>query len=511
MIWEANSEMPIKIDDENQLASFLDELEGRLEEVDIEYGETLWKKYLREPHGNLDEIERKRSKIILNDHYLRVVKEWVPRVKDGFLAKRVRAVERLLLSERIEALPDIFALRNRINEEHIKFRPVVLGKEMDRTDVREMLRKDPDRSKRKAAWESSAELSRKIENDVKELMKKRNYYAKELGYETYVEYSLSLDMIDKTELLNLYEELDRLSKPSFRATLEEIKEKLNIEHLEPWDISFAIDQFVKPPDEHFPKDHIIPKIKELVKSWGISTEKLPILIKQADIPFGGLCFAIHIPKDVRIVSNPRDGHKFYATLFHEYGHALHACFVKQRHYALKLDVGCFNEGMATILQHFTSDPEWLRVNTSLSNEEIARFVKARKASLLLRLRSLMALSIFEFLAYENPDRDLNKLWSRTRSRYLFVSENETPQWAAQSIYTTHPIYFQNYILAEMIAAQTIQHLKETYGELLNNAQIAEFLIQNYYSPGSSIDWPEKVRRATGKRLSAKALVEQLAI
>jgi peptidyl-dipeptidase A len=151
------------------------------------------------------------------------------------------------------------------------------------------------------------------------------------------------------------------------------------------------------------------------------------------------------------------------------------------------------------------------MNTSLTQEEIMRFVRARKASLLLRLRSLMALSIFEFLAYENPDQDLNKVWSRTRSRYLFVSENETPQWAGQSIYTMYPIYFQNYILAEMIAAQTLQHLKERYGELLNNAKIAEFLIQNYYGPGSSVDWPEKVKRATGRKLSAEALVQQLTI
>ena len=503
--------MPIKIDNEAKLASFLDELEGRLEEVDVEYGKTLWKKYLREPHGDLDEIEHKRSEIILNDDYFRVVKDWASRVKDKFLAKRVQVVKRLLLGERVEALPDVFALRNRTNEEHIKFRPVVMGKEMDRTDVREMLRKDPDRSKRKSAWESSAELSRKIENDVKRLMKKRNQNARELGYKTYVDYSLTLDMINKNELLKLYKELDRWSKPSFHAILEEIKEKLQIEHLEPWDISFAIDQFVEPPDEYFPKDQIIPKIKELVESWGVNTEKLPILIKQADIPFGGLCFFIRIPKDIRIVSNPRDGHRFYVTLFHEYGHALHGSFVKQVHYALKLDVGCFNEGMATILQHFTSDPDWLRMNTSLTNEEITRFVKATKASLLLRLRSLTALSIFEFLAYEDPEQDLNRLWSRTQAKYLFVSENETPQWAAQSIYTTHPIYFQNYILAEMIAAQTIQYLKEKYGQLLNKPKIAEFLIQNYYGPGSSVDWPEKVKRATGRKLGAEALVQQLAI
>jgi peptidyl-dipeptidase A len=504
-------EASVRVHSEDELNSFLDELEKRLEKIDVEYGETLWRKYLREPHGDLNEIERKRSEIILNDDYLGVLKEWKPRVRDVTLLKRVKAMERLFLNERVEALPEVFTLRNRINEEHIKFKPTVLGKKMDRTDVREILRKDSDRSKRRAAWESSAVLSRKIEAEVKELMKKRNQKAQEFGYKTYVDYSLTLDIIDKKELLQLYRDLERLSEPPFRSVLKHVKETLDIDQLEPWDISFAIDQFVKPPDEHFPKEKIIPKIKELIGAWGINPEKLPILIKEADIPFGGLCFPIRIPTDVRIVSNPRDGHRFYSTLFHEYGHALHACFVRQQHYPLKLDIGCFNEGMATILQHFVYDPHWLREHTSLSKEEVTRFVKAQKASLLLRLRNLMALSTFEFLAYENLKEDLNRLWSHTQARYLMVAKNETPQWASHSIYTTHPVYFQNYILAEMIAAQTLQHLKEKYGNLLNNRKVAEFLIENYYAPGSSVDWPEKIERATGKKLSAEALVKQLVV
>lgn len=487
----------------------MDKLEDRMEKIDIEYGETLWKKYLREPCGDLNEIERRRSEIILNDTYLNIVKQWKFKVSDALLKKRLQNAERLFLRERIEALPDIFLARNKINEEHIGFKPVVLGKTMERTDVAEMLRKDPESSRRRAAWESSAELSRKIEREVIELLRKRNEHAKELGYKTYVDYALTLDLIDKAELLRLYQELDELTRLSFHSVLDEIKQKLRIDPVEPWDINYAIDQFVNPPDEHFPRGEIIPKVRELVRSFGIISEELPILIKQADIPFGGLCFAIRIPTDVRIVYNPRDGYRFHSILFHEYGHAIHACFVRQPHFVLKGDIGCFNEGMATILQHFVYDYDWLRANTDISEEEILRFVKAEKASRLLRMRSLMAMSAFEFLAFENLDQDLNELWSQIRARYLFVSENLTPQWAAQSIFTTHPVYFQNYILAEAIAAQTIAYLREKYGNILNNAEVSRFLVENYYGPGSSIDWPEKIERATGHKLNAKALAEEL--
>jgi peptidyl-dipeptidase A len=503
------SELNTQITNEAELREFLDELEDHLEKIDVEYGENLYKKYLHEPCKDINEIERRRSEIILNDRYLEIVRKWRPKAKDQFLKKRLKAVERLFLRERVEGLPEVFQSRNKINEEHIAFKLVVLGKEMERTDVHEMLRKDSDASRRRAAWESFSELSDKIEADVKELMKLRNHHAEELGYKTYADYSLSQDLIDKAELLSLYDELSKLSEPILRSVLEEIKEKLGMEQLQPWDISYAIDQFVKPPDEHFPRELIVPKVKELVKSFGILPEERPILIKETDLPFGGLCFFIKIPNDMRMLSNPRDGHRFYVTLFHEYGHALHGSFIQQSHYALKLEVGCFVEGMARILEHFASDYDWLRENTPLSKEEILRFINARKASRLLRIRNLIAASAFEFEAYENPDQDLNRLWSQLRARYMFVPENETPQWAAQSMYTTHPIYFQNYVLADVIAAQTITHLRDKYGRLLGNSRVSKFLIENYYSPGASIDWPEKIKNATGRKLSAEALVEQL--
>lgn len=500
---------PISVTNEEKLKMFLDDVEDQLEEIEVERGETFWKKYLHEPSSDLDEIERRRSEIILNDHYLTTVKEWKSKTRDPHLKKRLQVLERFLLRERIEATPEVFSLRNKINEDHIAFKPMVLGKEMQRSDVYEMLRKNPDRSKLKAAWMASSKLAQKIEKNVKQLMKLRNQHVNELGYETYDGYALLQNMIDKTELLNLYDELYRLSEPFLHAAVEEVKEKLKIDQLQPWDVSYVMNQFVKPPDEHFPRDLIIPKTKDLARSFGFVPEELPILIKQFDIPFGGLCFDIKIPTDMRILSNPRDGHRFYRTLFHEYGHALHGSSISQASFAMKQDMGCFHEGMARIMEYFASDEDWLRENTSIPDEEIKRFLKAHKVYHLLRLRNLIALSTFEYKAYDNPDRDLNKLWSQVRSKYLFVPENETPQWASESIFTTHPIYFQNYVIADLIAAQTIAYLKKTYGRLLNNTEVSKFLVENYYAPGASIDWQEKIKRATGQRVSAKSLVEEL--
>jgi len=502
-------ETGVPVNNEKELKAFLDDVENRLEEIEVEKGETLWKKYIREPSGDLNEIERKRSEIILNEEYLATVKKWKPETRDAHLQTRLRVLEKLLLREHVEAKPDVFGLRNKINEDHIAFKPIVLGKPMQRSDVYEMLRKNADSAKRKAAWESFSKLAHKIEEDVRQLIKLRNAHIHDSGYEPYDAYVLAQNMIDKAELLRLYEELCDLSEPFLSSVLDDVRDNLKIEELQPWDISYIIDQFVKPPDAHFPRDQIFQKTKDLARSFGFVPEELPILIKETDIPFGGLCFGIRIPTDMRILSNPRDGHRFYSTLFHEYGHALHGCFINQSSFALKDEVGCFCEGMACIMEHFASDPDWLRENTSVPEAEIQRFVKANKVSRLLRLRNLVALSTFEFQAYDNPDQDLNRLWGKTRAKYLFVQENETPQWASQSIFTTHPIYFQNYIIADLIAAQTIAHLKDSHGTLLDNPEVSKFLISNYYAPGASIDWQDKIEKATGRKLRAEPLNQQL--
>ena len=127
------------VKDETDLKKFFDELENLFENIEREYGEALWKKYLREPSGDLNEIECRRSEIILNDQYFNVIKEWKPKARNPVLAKRLRGLERILLRERIEALPPIFSVRNKINEKHIAFKPVVSGRQMDRTDNQSFL------------------------------------------------------------------------------------------------------------------------------------------------------------------------------------------------------------------------------------------------------------------------------------------------------------------------------------------------------------------------------------
>jgi len=94
----------LNIRNEAELKAFMDELGDCMEKIDIEYGETLWKKYLHEPCRDLNEIERKRSQILLNDQYFKILNTWQPKTHDSLLKKRLRNAKRIFLRERVEAL-----------------------------------------------------------------------------------------------------------------------------------------------------------------------------------------------------------------------------------------------------------------------------------------------------------------------------------------------------------------------------------------------------------------------
>jgi hypothetical protein len=170
--------------------------------------------------------------------------------------------------------------------------------------------------------------------------------------------------------------------------------------------------------------------------------------------------------------------------------------------------------MAETLAYFTQYSEWISSVSGLSPDEVARYQRESKPRRILRFRSLMAQAHFEIEAYSNLEDDLNRLYAGQEARYLCTPLNLTPRWAASSFPTTHPIYRQNYIIAEMIAAQTHATLREKFGSFwqldpAGRARLFSFLAENYYVPGASIEWPEKIRHATGQSLNVSALAAEL--
>jgi peptidyl-dipeptidase A len=94
----------------------------------------------------------------------------------------------------------------------------------------------------------------------------------------------------------------------------------------------------------------------------------------------------------------------------------------------------------------------------------------------------------------------------------------SPDWASKVHFSTAPVYYQNYMLGEMMASQLRSHLRRVVlgggpdvdARYVSSPEVGAFLVERLYREGRAYDWRETLRRATGGALSAAAFVEDLA-
>ena len=73
---------------------------------------------------------------------------------------------------------------------------------------------------------------------------------------------------------------------------------------------------------------------------------------------------------------------------------------------------------------------------------------------------------FERALYRDRESDLNELWWRLVERFQGVSRPEgrdAPDWAAKVHFGVAPVYYQNYLLGEVLAAQLERDGRSGFG------------------------------------------------
>ena len=111
---------------------------------------------------------------------------------------------------------------------------------------------------------------------------------------------------------------------------------------------------------------------------------------------------------------------------------------------------------------------------------------------------------FEREFYADPDRDdFNSLWWDLVERLQLVkrpSGRDEPDWAAKIHVAVAPVYYHNYVLGHLIAAQLRHHLEEQLAsEPFFMSEIAgRYLQEALFGPGARNRWEDAVLRATGE-------------
>jgi peptidyl-dipeptidase A len=519
-----NIQAKTEVNSKDELYVYLDSLERRYEKACERMGLANWNSYSHEAAYDLDGAKAEFAGIFGDTTARSIIETWLGRaasLSDKPLARRLELWHRCFIGGAIYADPSIAAIENRLQQTITGFKLKLGDSLLTRAQVSNRLRQERKQQQRHRLWSLPSQISAAAGDDLIRLVKLRNEKARSLGFPNYFSLALRLQAIDEAWLLRTMNELEEQTRAPMEDFMASAREKMHAETFGAWDFDYALREAVQLPDKYFLPESVFAVIHKFQKSIGFDVDSLPIREVVKDIPYGGLSLALRIPSDSRFLVNPTKGKNFYAVAFHEYGHSLKAVHTRVDYPILKgyewipgAQCAAYEEGVADMHGEFTDDSLWISTYTPAKPRQIEHYIKNRPLPALCRLRRLMKDFFLEYRMYQDPDQDLAALEREMFKKYLLVDldPEEPPQFAASIWYVSYPCYYQNYVLAGMIATQLQEALSSKFGEEKSrDPHLAEWMIAHLYRTGESDEWTERIRDATGKSLESGAYLRKLGI
>ena len=468
--------------------------------------------------------------------------------------------------ETLRRIEELEAEANAIYSNH---RGAVGGAETNENELREILRTSDDPALRREAWEASKSVGRKVEYIVRELARLRNRLARGEGFADHHTRSLDLQEIDAAELANLMDDLQAVTDEPFRefkAGLDaDLKRRFGVERVMPWHLSDPFFQSCKHDaaalpllgwgghpgdapgadasgqvtddsasaatnldlDQFFRDKDLEALTRRTYDNMGLEVRDVLArsdLYERPGKDQHAFCLRVgrSFPYDVRVLANVRHDSYWMDTLLHEFGHAVYDKNINPSLPYLLRTIAHINstEAIALMMGSLADDPGWLSSVAGVPEEELKgareRLLRISQADRLVFTRWALVMYRFEKALYEDPDReDLNDLWWDLVERIQFVErppgrEGE-PDWAAKLHVALAPVYYHNYVLGNLTAAQLRHHLeKDIAGGPFYESEIAgRYLQEAFFGPGARDDWKTTVLRTTGEELNPDYFVKSL--
>ena len=460
--------------------------------------------------------------------------------EDELLRRQVDVLYRTFAARRgdTEVMDRVEELEAEANAVYGNHRGTVGGRTVGENEVRDILRTSPDEAVRREAWEASKTVGREVEGTVRELARLRNRLARGAGYPDHYHRSLDLQEMPIAELEALMSELQATTDAPFRKLKErldqDLKKKFGVENVRPWLLSDPF--FQEPPkdgsldtDRFFGDRDLEALTRETYDALGLDVRGV---VARSDLYARrgknqhAFCLSVgrDYPYDVRVLANLRAGRPdayWMNTMLHEFGHAVYDRHVNPKLPYLLRGVShiATTEAIALMMGSLAEEPGWLRAVVGVPEGDLVgereKLLARRREDLLVFTRWALVVFRFEKELYADPDReDLNRVWWDLVEELQLVERppgRDEPDWAAKIHVATAPVYYHNYVLGNLIAAQLRNYLEThiTQGPFYENEVAGRYLLESFFGPGARENWRDTVLRATGEPLDPRHFVGSL--
>jgi peptidyl-dipeptidase A len=419
------------------------------------------------------------------------------------------------------------------------YRGKVGDKQVTQNDIMEILRTSTDSAELEAAWEAQKGVGPVVAPKLGRLVGLRNEVARRLGFRDYYALRIAENEQDEQQLLALFDELDRLTRDAFGRHKAEVDRrlaarlKLPVDQLMPW--HYQNPFFQEPPavfeiglNAAYEKQDTLALCRSFYGSIGLEVDDI---LKRSDLyekkgksPHA-FCVNIDRDGDVRVLANVVPGLEWQSTMVHELGHAVYEKYVDRSLPWLlrRASHALTTEGIAMMLDRLVANPHWAEAAGAIDAKKRAATVAEARARLafapLQFSRWAQVMLRFERAMYADPKQDLSALWWELVERYQALRRppgRQAPDYASKIHLVVAPVYYHNYMMGELFAAQVHELLAQQQGKppfeavYFGDRQVGELLKTKVFGPGKRYRWDELVRHSTGKELSPEAFARRFA-
>jgi peptidyl-dipeptidase A len=442
-----------------------------------------------------------------------------------------------------ELLEALSSAEAQVDLEFNTFRADLDGRRVSDNDLRDILHHSDNSEKRRHAWEASKEVGAHIAPQVMKLIEQRNLLARSRGYRDYYHMSLALRELDEDRMFAILDVLKRASDQPF----QHFKKGLDARQRRRFGLSDSTPLMPWHFDDFFfqelPRDPNAPDLDRLFapfdpielsrRFFGALNLEIEPILKVSDLyerpGKSQHAFSTRLNRDgdARILVNLRPTEKWVSTLLHELGHAVYDRYIDlELPWLLRQPAhSLYTEAVALFMGRFSRHAGWLRrylTDGPLVRDAIEHASYLASAGQLVFLRWALVMVYFERELYRDPQQDLNRLWWKLVRELQGVEVPEgrnRPDWAAKIHLSTVPVYYQNYILGELVASQMEAHLTtEVLSDaanpsdaLISDPRVGAWFIDKVFKPGALWHWDRALEVATGHRLNPEHYIRQFLV
>lgn len=423
---------------------------------------------------------------------------------------------------------DIKDLKDKENEIAMKvnsYQPQVDGKTYSNVELNNMMKSERNVETRKKIYSALyVDNTQKISPDLVELVKMRNKFAQKNGYDNFFSYKLKETYkIDEKKLFELIDSLHEQTEDIYEVISKKTDEKLSKaygikpEELMPWHYGLQLeDNPSKEADKYIKDNETMQKfVFDMYKKMGWDIPKEPIkldIYPRANKNKLGFCFDIDTNKDVRILANLRNDLDSAGTLIHELGHGIYDTGIsgKISYFDREPASSAATEAIAMHMADLPYREGFLQKALGIPKELVKKLTVANQKSKVSFIKRSMLIINFEREMYKNPDQDLAKLWYGMVKKYQKINTPSTLDNTFASIphFLSHPAYYPNYLMADVMNAQIYESAHAKLGKLTSNKKTAQYFRTKFLRYGSTLEESELIKKFTGKELNANAFSKQ---